>query len=946
MSYEDVGRVVTDLKDFISGSSFELVQPNFTGIDHFDNMYSGTYGSTRLKVKEGLSFFNLFEGDDSIVAAVAGGETHYSPSGSFSCGEYVTLYFRRFTSDHYIPLGLASRILEQVDEMIDPFPDFVTIGFDASYDNFIPLLLNEDFTAPSGIFSNPDQEIFAKLDSYYTVKSFFSGSEVTTGPRIYSDYAMKQMFSFGVARSEYSSIKVFEDCPNLETIRNQGEFGEMLQILYPIDLTYRDGMGIDRVSAYPSGGAPKYIFGYVVGERLSFSDSYPVFDTSELVKVYDHIKCDTMVLDGGIPSLPVGGLSFKNSDKLKYLSMPELNWEVELQAPTEFALNFSFSWGTLGVESPPSPLLLSGLHSIWMNVEQRGGFIIDDDGHGEFIEAEHYILTPNRLDEAVSRGWGEALQNTLDEGLEVTDDYMPLVPTGVETMRGYYHKKTIGVEQDLDVPVSMDSFRQRPFLDTENRYYEVQPLSMGVGQKFLLDYVSYLYSDMEIDFDITIPAMPSGLSYVSNAYARTFLNAVGPSQPIDLDMQPVVTVVFSRSEEGPYTINNGIIPNLTKSYSGVFRNYFESRFGPRSAYHREISISKLVGRLHVSSQYNPTYWEESSEEISFGFLDEFIDYMYSHVELMYLTMSRIESEIVLERDTISSPSQVYNFQRDCFFGAAINPESVDALIPLSAGTVIDEESYSGSLNIFTGASSGVLNATAWTPKLRGRSPMLGGITTTYGDRHDPDDPAYEDITLFTFFAILSWTGGDSSEYEDYRYKLDEIIWNGSPRHESIDVIEPYQKVLSNRTIKGDQEEFMEDKGIYLWNDESFNATSEGVDTEGSFKSTLIGFNAYRDTDISHDILQNQEMIRFIVSANETILVGPGISDEYLGWTPFYNLYQPPEELGVDSLDWKRSQGWITAVAASEQESDDEYFGLDDFWGSSYIAGLINSGYHV
>lgn len=892
-----MGEIVTDLNDFIGRGSLELQEPG------------SEYQRVRIKLKEGLESITIPSGL-GIIYLAAGGQTVEWPEGSYSSGEKATLFFRTgpIKIDYDDEKQALSELLGQVDELLDPLPSNLSVST-FFYDEELALITNQDFTAPQGLFSNADQD-----------PSVFYRSLMKVIPKIYSDSALAQMVIFPPSYDPYDAEKpesIFKDCPNIESAADQGEFGEFLQVLNRVNLTYRkNGEEFDRL-AYPTGGSPKIVNGYVYGERILFSEKFPTIGTTELVQCSNFIDCEEMVITSSAPTLPLGP-TFRDATKLKSLTMPRMKWSVDLgETVVPERYNFSFSWGTLGVEAPPNAIFISGLYSIWQSFGAEN--------------KDSYILTPARLKDGVNAGWGSALENLVNNGLEVSDDFMPLPVSGVKTMVGYYNKVLIGDERAIEGKPSMISLRQRPFLDDENRYYIVPPLTLSGPKPALTDYCSNLYSDLVIEFDITIPALPSGLSYCSNAYRRTFYNAVGKEKPIDLEVKPVLTVFYSIGANGrPDTY---VVPNMTSDYEGEFRDAFENLYGNNDPVGspQGVMVSELLASPTINPAYSPQYWSVRSDS-HFTYLNDFIDYALSKVDQVWLTTSRIESSIVLERGTSIAPEQLYGFQTECFYGAAIDPRVVDALIPMPTASIADDDSYSGVLNIFVGIGSVPLRY-AWTP--RTTTPMAGSGVSTFRASE-----WWDDDKLFSFLAVITWTGGESEEREDYRYKLDDIIWSGSPRvQDSWNTIydewprvrNPYYAVLSNRSIKGNQSDFMAAKGIDLYDDEDFNAYTESIDTDGSFKGPNIGWNIYCHDDYERPTI-TQNIDRFLVSYDRNIYEQFGIS---VTKHKFFDFYKPhPED------EWDGPAGWIAGSGASRFLNVD--FPLDP--GSQFTAaGFINGG---
>ena len=895
----NIGKVLSDLQDFIGKGSLELVDPDNNG-----------FIKVRAIVKSGLTSFSV---DTPIVRViVTNGNVHYNPSGSIPCGDTVTMYFTNLSNGYYESIDTIAKLLSQIDVLIDPLPKALTIEEDYYGDTI--LILNPDFTTQNGLFSNPKQSPTVLRNSLFRKI-----------PRMFSQDALDKMISFPLADWTIESptddkipVSCFDGCPNIVDVEDQGTLSDELQVLGTINLTYRvEGEEIDRVGAYPSGGSPKAIYGYVVGERLSFSDSYPTYDTSRLTISNQHVRCKEMVIDSGSPNLPIGGVSFKGISNMESVVMPECNFVVDLPSLLPNKLNFAFSWGSLGVEAPIDCKLVSGLHTIWHSF-------------GGNVNADTYIATPDRLSDGVHSGWGSALRTAVSNGLEVTEDFMPLLPKNLESLVGYYNKVLIGEENAIfEDPKAMSSLALKPFLDNDNRWYIVPQIIDNPNLKVLVGYTANLYSDLVIEFDVTIPAIPSNLEYAAHAYNRTFCNAIGVMEPLDMGIKPVLTVMYSNS----YDSDPWIIPNLTENYQSD--NTFGRLFNSPGVDGIPIRVSEFAGDPYLDTRFNPYYWSPISSQTYYDLHDWISDALDVVNNGVGLTTGRIKSSIVLDKPSGSFPKQVIQFQRNCFYGAAIDPRQVDALITMPTGTVYDDGSYHGALNIFVGVASIPIKR-MWTSG-NNTSPMTG--SSTVKSKYWLED---NENVLFTFVAMITWVGGGGEYTADYEYNLSEILWSGSPRTQNLidnyyfdppfpssPFSNPYYGVLSDRSIKGDQDAFMASKGIYLL-EEKFNGASDNVDLDGSFIGPKIGVNWYKTTSDLNG--SDVDINLFVPSYDKKVWFGTGINDGGGESGYFYSFYKPP--VSINDGEWEGPPRWMSGIRNVDGTDDAQLY--RDSWGGEEI----------
>lgn len=749
------------LKDYITQSNFKL--------ESNSNLSPARY---RAKMKSGVSTL-LTTGFTGIIWGIdrgLGNGVERNSTNGLPCGEYVTIYFypssNSFRNNHFVVAGNISNFLSQFEIVYDCFPEYV------EYRGNI-IINSEDFISKKGIFDNADTAVE------------FRNSTFKIAPKIYSDAAMKEFQHFPLAMSlPRYNWQPFIECPNLEKIENQGTFGERLEALFPCNLAYYDDDGFANLSAYPSGGAPKFIQEFVQAEKIHFSERMPIFDTSRLKYAVNPFKIEKIVIDAqGAPQLPFGGLDYSGLDMEKLWLYDS---KITVNLPYQEPLSFAFSWGTLGIVAPDSCKDVKNLHRIWQL--SYGDRQICD------------IATPEILKTKVHFGWGNSLETFLEGEPDLTEDLMSLVPENIQRIQGFYQKDVLG--EDTFGPSRFGSYRSRMMLNNSPHAYAVQRLPETC--ETVCGYAVNLYAHQEIETDIFIPALPSNVIYIRDCYRRTFYNATGTPQALpSSDVEPAILIAWNQSGNSYKPIN--LIINADST--------FTSELGDHWA---EADSSLIYRRDAFTGNATATEsWGNYSEMLT--------DLKTSGQASAELRI--ISSEIVLEANSFNNLQFSGSFQQDCYFGAGIDPRVVDGILPLNLSK--EWNSYRRSLLISTGVAWGNPQY-FWTGELQ----VDGGwINDSY---------------RVNFIVLISYVDFEEEDFEPYKISIDEIIMNGSPRTEGTNVVTPYRGFLSPDLIKGDYVSFQNSKNIVLNDPTSFiTYGGEAVGTYASFTGGALGWNAIR-----------------------------------------------------------------------------------------------------
>ena len=801
-----------------------LTQKNFS-MESTDNLKPHRY---RAKMKAGFSTLTV-SALSSLVWGVdrgLGDGVSRDVTNGLQCGEYVTIYIYpddyRFRFARSITGSNMGTFLSQFEKVYDFFPDYIKCD-----DNIE--IKSENFTEESGLFDSCESAVT------------FDNSTFKIGPKVYSDAAMLEFQSF--PRTQWGNDWIpFEGCPNLESIKNQGTFGPFLEILNPCYLSFTRPDGTDDISAYPQGGAPRSITRYVNAKKLRFSEKFPEFNTSRLKVSIEPWVIDEIIIDAaGAPSLPFGGIDYTGVD-MEELSLYDAKFTIDLPMQPQ-AQNFVFSWGTLGVTAPASCGRVKNLHQIFQ-------FSTDEN-----------VLTPiadvEVLKTQIHFSWGQKLEAFLEENPELTNDLMPLVPTGMERLEGYYHKKVAG--ENLNVSPTFGGYRSKIVFNEIPHTYQPQPLPEGINS--LLGYCIGLYSHQEIDSDITIPKIPESVTYLRDAYRRTFYCAVGPGVPvagIPEISPPTIATVWAKSDQSSH---NNVVFEVNTVESAT--SQLAEIWGPTNDV---LPINTLIYRMNSSGSAVGTEswnsWEEMRAALSVP-------------GSIYAEDRTIKTTVTLNRGTLDNLVYCGDFMREAYFGSGIVPTVVDTLIPVEISKEWD--TYARALiveNVITFANM---------PQFWYKGFIEYPATSFPFNRSYRVDFA----TMFSNVAI------DTSFLDPYVYELDDIIMSGSGRTPiSDEVIRPYNYTFTGN-VTGDMDTFLSSNSINVDKLAAFVSKDILVGQFGASRGNSMGWNAFQFTN-SDATSGQQRYWSFVASYNRGVRFGnPLIPDPNPepGVIPLY--FNPP-----------------------------------------------------
>lgn len=746
-----------------------------TGSEHSLNSQYSELMRYRAKMKERTWFLDLggvFSDPSILVAADFGAgkgieEAPFTEEDTW-CGTYVTLYFN---IDRLLPrLYAFGELLSHFEIVYDPIP------FSGDYNEWDPSLNlkidSPDFQVPNGLFGSCD------------IAPTFSGSTFKVGPKIYSDEAMKQFQYFPLI----NGWEPFKDCPNLERIENQGVFGDALEGLLECHLSFKKSDGFDSLAAYPSGGAPRFIKNYINAETIHFSERFPEISAERLKTAENPFNIENIVVNTfGSPQFPFGGIDYSEAE----MDTLYFDFNFDFILPEDFNKNFVFGLGIFGITAPKSCK------------DVKGGFYKLFE-FSEYDEQEKIsIVTQDFLKENFSFFWGKDLEEFLLEHSEkFTVDLVPKVCDGLKRIDAYYSRDVIGALKSINY---RSPYRHKIFLNDNPHTIEVQRLPETT--EIVMRYAMELYANLIIEDDIFVPALPSGVRYIRDAYKRLFYNSIGPQRAITspMEKETVILLGFNRSRDNSRDTDNVvyIIPNATAEDSGGFEAHYNSANNGRSL------------RSHGSSY---TFKAETAPET----YAELINLVKNSNSNLFSNV--IESDIILEKNSFNALEFCGGFQDQCFFGAAIDPRNVDALIPLNA--LKSWKSYEQSLLISIGFG--------------GAAPIFWTGET----RHSEND----DNFTRRFFIASSQSFSDE-DLQALKINIDDVVMSGAPLIEDEDTtISPYRGTFSS-FFEGDFTAFQSENGIVLDDPNSMVARLEDWDYRDlSVSGGKIGFNTKFITD--------------------------------------------------------------------------------------------------
>lgn len=314
-------------------------------------------------------------------------------------------------------------ILSQLDELSTPLPNPVSCT-----------ILNENFTAPNGVFSAP-----SAVDNFPT----FHGSTFKVAPRVFD--TLDGQLTFPGVRDVGRGWNPFRDCPNITRIENQGTLGAQCVIVSSASLAYveTDGVfsddGAISFAAYPTFSDdchPVVVDGWIAG---------PIAGTDDIN--------NTLVLNSvdGLPPFP--------ADKVVYWETP-YNIDLVIERNNMGSLVFP----TLPQDAPSlihcinrlPQITLTDTNGVMLYGHRTFGFALPDtvteanfpvagtmiDGRYDTYELVCQIMTKTeskRVNDGVFIGGADV---TPDEVLtDDRDDLLaPDAPSGLKVVRDYYSR--------------------------------------------------------------------------------------------------------------------------------------------------------------------------------------------------------------------------------------------------------------------------------------------------------------------------------------------------------------------------------------------------------------------------------------------------------------------------------------------------------------------------
>lgn len=770
-----------------------------------ENIYIQNYDEDhvycmRAKVKSGVSDFKINPGIRKLFSLINYGLGDFEePKDSQKCGEYIVFLIpikseRRKIETASVHVGEETEFdnfISQIEILYDPFPSGIDYDFAPPYRIDSP-----DFSAPNGIFD--DQNCIESSSDY----SFFEGSTFKIGPRIFSEKCLKNAEIFPMRNDYVSDLEgkdlshlttiwaPFKDCPNLEKIEYQGEFGEALQELYPCDFTYQDKNGFDILDAYPTGGNPVSIFGYVRAKKLNFGAKFPQIGNKRLKYCDEIFRCESITIDAtSTPIYPFGGITFKDCE-MSFVSMPTFEWIVDLPNQPDDKMNFAFSWGSLGVEAPKSCKVVKNLYSIFSHVKNPSGDSGVVDENDDLIlnaDVDYNILTPNSARNNGLQSWGSVMDSLKD--LDLTEDLMPKICSGIVKLEGYYRNY-----MSVDEPSWLDDFVKSglykwgvltPKLDDEERFYEIQPLPEGI--KILHGYAQGLYKYCVFEGQtITIPKIPNSVVYMRSCFKETFASVSGKHiDRLKKEIEPVIVLEYHESSKEQLETYPHFVFNVDKDFSNDFVKNFNKEFFKENN-HPEI---KRVRGMQFHSGVIDTSWPDSTSE-SFIDFSSLVKNVISVKKNAYLSTKYFNrGRIVFEESDLTKLQYNGDFMKDCWKHSQLDPTIISGLTSMIQTS--EWENYAGALQI----GGPILEEPLGNIIYRGFYLTDFGIDSTDFGTLDSGTKSV------SFGFYLSYKKNFSTEeFYSRRPRLKDVIFEGSPRTTSDTVLTPYNDVFGYNGI--------------------------------------------------------------------------------------------------------------------------------------------------
>ena len=560
-------------------------QPVYTNLDFKNKSYR-----VRIKVKEGVTnFYNIFTGTSYYKPTkfIFDGEKLLSDTEvtEFEVKGIITFVFSGTRGTLALDnLNNLSRFFSQIDTLYDPIPD---IYIPQSGNIIIDSL---EFKAPNGIFSNN-----------YSRSYTFNGSTFKVAPRIYSEYAMSKMTNFppvnSVDENRENAYWPFKDCPNVESIEYQGDLdANVTKILTRCNFEILDRYGRSDTSAWPKvvGEFNGNIFGYVSASYPTLSNTTRLFDSfgKDCKYIYKPWDVEQLLIDySGTYNLPIWGFSFENCENMERLIFQDTQFALDIDLDGDYVresiengadikeenenLNIQFSFSSLGIQAPKSCRKVENLHNIF------SVFFIpwreNSSTRGEDIKMNH--VTPSFLKNTIY-SWGDSLESLWAGNFEKDENDVPLVPSGMDFLGGYYNKVLCGLPSSFYTAERL----ARPHVDFKNYNstsygtilgdWRMDNFNTGSDAQFMR-YCRELTKDGEY-FQITVPAIDNKLlpdaglrCYLKNTYAHNVIR-----NAITMPGIPTQVKAVSQCFAGTLAFSQGVTPALTRDISAYSLQYF------------------------------------------------------------------------------------------------------------------------------------------------------------------------------------------------------------------------------------------------------------------------------------------------------------------------------------------------------------------------------------
>lgn len=722
----------------------------------------------QFEMKEGQSTFSTGAFTSSIIAVDTGLNEPLQKNQTQSprtCGEIVTIFLKSsnsFSTGTEIQSNSIGDFLSQVKTQFQPFPNWIRINpISIGYNMQI---MSEDFTAPNGIFQD--------IDSYPT----FHNSTFKIGPRIWESLDQAVVFPQQRFVNNYY-YDPFNNCPNLEKIEYQGDFGDMIERIDPANFTFTDENGYDNPSAHPSGGAPKYINNYckVKNYNPGLGYNFPNFDTSRLVFAEKPFIIEKLSIgySYGQVQFPIGGLDFRGANNLEHLTLTIPEVQISDQVYDD---QYMFGMKLLGIDGINDNIVSVSGDTYSLRSRQNG--TAEEGITPDRLEAG-YILTPRFVKTEISFNYGQALETYY------TDPFEPLLapntPTGTQL-------------------ISIEDYYKR-YLDGEKRVVMVHETSDGTHHGF------------------DIPRLPEGVvqttSYLENAYRAM---AFGSNIPIRLktnEPQPIEStltnsVIIKRKPNSVKTTYNHLKGTMsyTMGDTGVITitnpvrrelNGIYGTLGEKPQDQEELRMKAVINMTSNFSEYADNWSKRQKNDgndfVTKGFdysndqmiirpsnsddFSEFLDNIYGDPTqrvTQEMNLYRITNSVVLEEDNSTNHLYAINFMDSTWLGSRVDPTVLQTLLALPPVTKT-ENAYRKALFLELPKVSSPVIVTSWETNKHGLIDnkmyeqffaIVGrdaSVATVSSDQLDEMSYQIENVLTPTGFILTNEEGSHYSKME-------------------------------------------------------------------------------------------------------------------------------------------------------------------------------------